>query len=181
MVSKESINKAEKRKIEKINKNKKMMRIGIISVIAIIVVGGIVFIGISMSNNENIDDKKIDDTSTISTESQILIPISDIGTTANFYSYESKGVEIKYFIVKGSDDAIHAAFDACDVCYNAKRGYRQDEDVMTCINCGLTFPINELGDTNTGGGCWPSYLAIMIDGDNIIIEKSDLEDKINMF
>jgi uncharacterized membrane protein len=176
-----NISRAEKRKIEKINKNKKIARIGILTVIAVIVVGGIVFIGISMGNNEVIDDKIIDDTSTISTEDQIMIPISEIGTTAKFYSYDNNGVEIKYFLVKGSDDAIHSAFDACDVCYDAKKGYRQDRDVMTCLNCGLTFPINELGESNTGGGCWPSYLPVKIDGDNIIIEKSDLKDKIHMF
>ena len=176
-----NISSVEKRKMEKISKNKKIMRIGILSIIAVIAVSGILFIGISMGNNEVKDDKIIDETSTTSTESQILIPISDIGTTAKFYSYNSNSVEIKYFLVKGSDDAIHAAFDACDVCYDAKRGYRQDGDVMTCLNCGLTFPINELGDTNTGGGCWPSYLPVNIYGDNIIIEKSDLEDKIHMF
>jgi uncharacterized membrane protein len=181
MKKNKNINRAEKRKIEKINKNKKIMRIGIISIILIIAVGTIVFVGMSLGNNEIKDNKIIDDSTDISTGSQILIPISDIGTTAKFYSYESKDVEIKYFIVKGNDDVIKAAFDACDLCYNAKKGYRQDVDVMTCLNCGLTFPINELGETNTGGGCWPSYLPIKIDGNNIIIEKSDLENKINMF
>jgi uncharacterized membrane protein len=174
-------NIAEKRKMEKIKQNEKMKRIGILSAIAIIAIIATVFIGMSIGNNNIEDDKEIDDTTTVSTGSQILIPISEIGTSAKFYSYESNGKDIKYFIVKGSDDVIHAAFDACDVCYNAKRGYNQDSDVMTCLNCGLTFPINELGESNTGGGCWPSFLPIKIDGDNIIIEQSDLENKINMF
>ena len=174
-------NIAEKRKMEKIKRNEKMKRIGILSAIAIIAIIAIVFIGMSIGNNNIDDDKEIDDTTTVSTGSQILIPISEIGTSAKFYSYESNGIDIKYFLVKGSDDVIHAAFDACDVCYNAKRGYRQDGNVMTCLNCGLTFPINELGESNTGGGCWPSYLPIKIEGDNIIIEQSDLENKINMF
>ena len=52
---------------------------------------------------------------------------------------------------------------------------------MRCINCGLTFPIEEIGKNNTEGGCWPSYLPIKIDGDNIVIEKSDLENKRYMF
>jgi len=181
MKNNKSVNRAEKRKMEKINKNKKLMRMAILSVIAVIAVGGIVFIGMSMGNNEVDDDKIIEDTSITSTEGQILIPVSDIGKTAKFYSYETNGIEIKYFLVKGNDDIIRAAFDACDVCYDAKKGYRQDLDVMTCLNCGLTFPINELGDTNTGGGCWPSYLPLNIDGDNIIIEISDLEDKTFMF
>ena len=173
--------RVEKRKLEKINQNKKIMRIAVYSVIVIIAMGAIVFIGMSMGDENTKEDKIIDDSTFITTGSQILIPTSEVETTAKFYSYDSNGVEINYFIVKGDDEVIHAAFDACDVCYDAKQGYRQDGDVMTCLNCGLTFPIEELGESNTGGGCWPSYLPIKIEGDDIIIENSDLENKRNMF
>ena len=173
--------RAEKRKLEKINQNKKIMRIAVYSVIAIIAIGAIVLIGMSMGDENTKEDKIIDDSTFVTTGSQILIPTSEVEATAKFYSYDSNGVEINYFIVKGDDEVIHAAFDACDVCYDAKQGYRQDGDVMTCLNCGLTFQIIELGESNTGGGCWPSYLPIKIEGDDIIIENSDLENKRHMF
>jgi uncharacterized membrane protein len=52
---------------------------------------------------------------------------------------------------------------------------------MVCINCGLKFSILGLGTENIGGGCWPSFLPIKIDGDSIIIEKKDLESKKYLF
>jgi len=52
---------------------------------------------------------------------------------------------------------------------------------MHCINCGKEFSINSIGTDNTAGGCWPSYLPIKIENENIIINKSDLEDKQYMF
>jgi uncharacterized membrane protein len=48
---------------------------------------------------------------------------------------------------------------------------------MQCKNCGLTFPINDIGEKNTGGGCWPSFIPININNNSILINKSDLEDK----
>ena len=174
-------NRVEKRKLEKMNQNKKIMRIAVLSVIAIIALSAIVIIGMSLGDENVKEDKIINDSTVVTTGGQILIPTSEIETTAKFYSYDSNGIEINYFIVKGDDEVIHAAFDACDVCYDAKQGYRQDGDVMTCLNCGLTFPIEELGESNTGGGCWPSHLSIKIEGDNIIIENSDLENKRHMF
>ena len=85
--------------IEKIKQNEKIKRIGILSAIAIIAIIATVFIGMSIGNNNIEDDKKIDDTTTVSTGSQIFIPISEIGTSTKFYSYESNGIDIKYFIV----------------------------------------------------------------------------------
>jgi uncharacterized membrane protein len=174
-------NRVEKRKMEKINKKRRMQKMIGISVIIIAVISAIAFIGISINTEDNNEKENTKNSNVITNGDEITIPISDIDTSVNFYSYNSGGVDISYFIVKGSDGKYHAAFDACDVCYGAKKGYSQDGDVMRCINCGLTFPINDLGDKNTGGGCWPSYLPIEIEDNNIIIEKSDLENKRYMF
>ena len=111
----------------------------------------------------------------------IRIPLSDIGTCARFFSYDSNEVDIKFFAVLGSDGDVHIAFDACDVCYVEKKGYTQVDDVMQCNNCGNEFPINVIGTENPGDGCWPSYLPMRIDGDDVIIKISDLEEKRDMF
>jgi len=174
-------NKIEKRKMEKINKKRRMQKMIGISIIVIAVISAIAFIGISINTEDNNEKEYTNASNVIPIAGEITIPISEIDTSVNFYSYDSEGVDISYFIVKGTDGKYHAAFDACDVCYDAKKGYSQDGDVMRCINCGLTFPINDLGEKNTGGGCWPSYLPIKIEGNNIIIEKSDLDNKRYMF
>ena len=60
-------------------------------------------------------------------ESTISIPLDDIGTEAKFFEYESDGKTVRFFAVKGSDGDIKTAFDACDVCFNSRKGYSQEE------------------------------------------------------
>lgn len=114
-------------------------------------------------------------------EIEVRIPISDLSTTANFYTYDSDGVSIRYFAIKEKSGDVHVAFDACDVCYEAKKGYRQNGDVMHCINCGKEFPIISIGTDNVAGGCWPSYLPMVIENGNVTIKISDLKAKSYMF
>ena len=90
-------------------------------------------------------------------------------------------VSIRYFAVKDAQGNVHVAFDACDVCYEAKKGYKQDGDVMQCLNCGKTFSITSIGTENTAGGCWPSFLPMNVDGNDVVIKITDLEAKSYMF
>jgi hypothetical protein len=113
--------------------------------------------------------------------SAIQIPTSEITTNAKWYPYDSDGVEIRFFAVTSNDGEVHIAFDACDVCYEEKKGYRQEGIQMTCNNCDQTFLIKAIGSENLKGGCWPSYLAMTEDDDYIIIKISDLEEKKYMF
>jgi hypothetical protein len=111
----------------------------------------------------------------------LQIPTSEITTEAKWYPYDSDGVEIRFFCVRSNDGEIHVAFDACDVCYQEKKGYKQDGIQMECNNCGQTFLIKAIGSENLKGGCWPSYLPMTENDDNIIIKISDLEEKKYMF
>ena len=83
--------------------------------------------------------------------------------------------------MKDKFGTVHVAFDACDVCYEAKKGYKQNGDVMQCLNCGKTFSITSIGIDNTVGGCWPSYLPMKIENDTVIIKISYLKAKSYMF
>ncbi|MCP4543057.1 MAG: DUF2318 domain-containing protein [Chloroflexi bacterium] len=90
---------------------------------------------------------------------------------AHFYTYQAKDVSIQYFVLKSSDGVVRAAFDACDVCYRERKGYRQDGDEMVCNNCGMRFPsvlINEVK-----GGCNPAPLDRAIVGDELVIRMED--------
>lgn len=109
------------------------------------------------------------------------IPVSEVSTSAKWYTYDSNGVKVRFFLVKGGDGKIHLAADACDVCYSNKRGYRQTGAVMTCNNCGQTFAINSIGTENRSGGCWPSYVPMRIEGEYVVTKTSDLNQKRFMF
>ena len=182
MSKKKNKNKrSEIRKMEQLRRKKRTRKMlgGFVVIIAAICIAVVIYI--SMSGNTTIHEPQPVETDVTETNDEIFITASDIETDASFFSYDSDGIEIRYFIVLGENGELRAAFDACDVCYDAKKGYVQQDNVMKCINCGLTFPIIELGVTNSGGGCWPSYLPIRIDDENIIIEKSDLDKKRYMF
>ena len=94
------------------------------------------------------------------------------GGQAQFFEYQDGGITIKYFIVKGSDGMIRAAFDACDVCWREGKGYRQEGGDMICNNCGRHFKISMIGQVQ--GGCNPSPLNNRIENNNVIIALKDI-------
>lgn len=105
--------------------------------------------------------------------SQIAFPVGlfDDGIARHF-RYTSDNITIKYFVMRSSDGIIRAAFDACDVCWRAGRGYYQDGDVMVCRNCGRRFAsvlVNEVK-----GGCNPAPLDRRIEAEQVVIEKADI-------
>jgi uncharacterized membrane protein len=102
---------------------------------------------------------------------QIAASILD-DNKAHFYAYDNKGQKIPYFVLKSSDGVVRAAFDACEVCYQAKKGYHQDGDEMVCNNCGRRFPSKDINVIT--GGCNPIPLKIKTGGGTVIINPSDI-------
>ena len=151
---------------------------------SIITIGAILFLAgcTGTTQNKNNSNTNTDYNSPPQqTETEVRIPIAGISTTATFYSYDSNGVSVRYFAVKDKQGTVHVAFDACDVCYEAKKGYKQNGDLVQCLNCGKTFSITSIGTENTAGGCWPSFLPMNSDGNDVVIKIADLESKSYMF
>ncbi len=100
------------------------------------------------------------------------LSLDNIGEDAQFFEYEG----IEFFVVRAKSGSVKTAFNACDVCYKSKKGYRQKGDDMICNNCGNHYRISGLGTANLrGGGCWPGYLPNGVEGNELVIKKSDLE------
>jgi uncharacterized membrane protein len=157
---------------------KKIVFIGVVAIVTMVYLGGCT--GTTQNkNNSNTDTNSNSELQ--QNETEVRIPISDISTTAKFYSYDFSGITVRYFAVKDKQGTVHVAFDACDVCYEAKKGYKQDGDIMQCLNCGKTFSITSIGTENTAGGCWPSFLSMNIDGNDVVIKIANLEAKSYMF
>lgn len=172
---------AEKRKmvLEQRRKKSKIIMTALFVIIVLISVG--IVLSLSMNENELITDNDDVEESTVYSQTEIAIPLSELSGTVKYYTFDSDGVTIRYFAVIGLDGDVHVALDACDVCYDAKKGYRQNDEVMHCINCGKEFPINSIGTENNAGGCWPSYIPFIVNEDEVIIEISELESKRYMF
>ena len=107
-------------------------------------------------------------------QGQVEIPVSQVSDgNAHFYTYESGGTKVNYFLIQSPDGKIRAAFDACDVCYPYKKGYHQAGNAMQCNNCGRIFNANQSDVLR--GGCNPGPLTHKVQGGNVVISPTDLE------
>jgi uncharacterized membrane protein len=91
---------------------------------------------------------------------------------ARHFSYQHGPLQIRYFVIKSSDGIVRAAFDACDVCWPAGKGYYQDGDAMVCRNCGRRFAsvlVNEVQ-----GGCNPAPLVRTVENGKLVIRTGDI-------
>ncbi len=98
---------------------------------------------------------------------------------ARYYTYMSNGRPIELFVLQSSDGVVRTAFNACDVCFEAKKGYTQAGDVMVCNNCGSRFQADQINVVR--GGCNPSPLNATVDGEEIVIQAADIESGLRYF
>jgi uncharacterized membrane protein len=98
-------------------------------------------------------------------------PVSD--GKAHYFSYRSGDAYVNFFVLKSHDGVLRAAFDACDVCYHAKKGYRQEGDSMVCNNCGMKFRSDMINEVQ--GGCNPAPIQRSVADGKIVIAAADLE------
>lgn len=134
----------------------------------VIILAAIIFVLPAIGNTEN-SVSVGEDTNIVS------IPLDDVSDgRAHYYSFDSTtGREIKYFVLQSSDGEYRAAFDACDVCYRSKKGYRQEGDYMVCNNCGQKFQSNRINLEK--GGCNPAPLNREVKDNMLLIKADDIE------
>lgn len=121
-------------------------------------------IKIKLTNNQVLIDKQLFDDS-----------------TANFYNTEINGKTVYYFVVKDSNGIYRAAANACQVCHDARLGFRQVGNNMVCNTCGNAYPIEKIATEK--GGCNPVPINpnLEVKGDKIIINEQDLRLILNYF
>jgi uncharacterized membrane protein len=111
---------------------------------------------------------------------QVLIPINTVNDgEAHYFTLKSQGREINFFVLKSRDGVIRAAFDACDVCFPQKKGYRQQGDFMICNNCGQQFHSTKINVIK--GGCNPAPLHRTENGGQLVITLADINSGIRYF
>jgi uncharacterized membrane protein len=104
---------------------------------------------------------------------QVTVAAADLADgQARFYRYAGRGGGVEFFLVKSADGVIRAAFDTCDVCYKARKGYRQEGNFMVCNNCNQQFRTDLVNEIK--GGCNPAPLARRMENGQVVIATSDL-------
>jgi hypothetical protein len=104
----------------------------------------------------------------------VSLPVADFtDSAAHFYTLQVGGKTIPFLVMKSADGVIRAAFDACEVCYQARKGYHQEGDELVCNNCGTHFPSTKINEVS--GGCNPAPLTREVQGDQVIIKVGDIQ------
>lgn len=116
-----------------------------------------------------------------SSAGDVVIPIADLASgKAKFFDYKSSDNRpVRFFVVRSADGQYRAALDACDVCFQAKKGYRQEGDNMICEKCGLPFEISRIGEV--AGGCNPIGIPRTVEGNSLVIKAGELESRKSYF
>ncbi|UOD35694.1 DUF2318 domain-containing protein [Deferribacteraceae bacterium V6Fe1] len=104
----------------------------------------------------------------------VKIPVSKVSDgIIHYYEFENNGRPVKFFVLQDNNGTIRAAFDACDVCYPEKKGYRQEGDFVVCNNCGQKFHESKINEVR--GGCNPAPLDRKINGQYLEIQVADIK------
>jgi len=90
----------------------------------------------------------------------------------HYFQHKTGEIMIRYFVLKSADGVLRAAFDACDVCWPAGKGYAQDGEFMVCRNCGQRFHSTRINEVK--GGCNPAPLERRVENGMLIIRVSDI-------
>ena len=109
----------------------------------------------------------------------VIIPLSEISDQVRWFDYPVGGVVIRFFAVLDGGGKIHAGLDACEVCYQAKKGFHQENDMIQCNSCGKLAPIAGVG--HNSGECWPGPLPARIEGEEVLVSVQALQDGVYMF
>lgn len=99
----------------------------------------------------------------------------------HYHTKLSNGKIIYFFVVKDKVGVYRAAANACQACFDARMGFRQEGDFMVCNTCGNKYPLEKIATEK--GGCNPGPINpnLEVQGGQITIRQSDLEKVADLF
>jgi uncharacterized membrane protein len=90
-----------------------------------------------------------------------------------FFQFLNAGnQEVHFFVGRDAGGRVQVAFDANELCFKFKRGYRHEGEWMVCNKCDKSFRI--AGVNAGGGGCNPIPLRHRVEGDQLVIAENDV-------
>ena len=90
-----------------------------------------------------------------------------------FYRFLNRSnQEVKFFVGRDSEGTVQVAFDANEICFKTKRGYRHEGDWVVCNKCDKSFRLAEVNAG--GGGCKPVPIAHRLEGDRLVLAEANV-------
>lgn len=111
-------------------------------------------------------------------DGEVRLPLADFAD-GNLHRFVARvgGHDVRFFGIEVHEGGeVVTAFDACLIC--GDRGYIQDGSMVTCLHCHSAIHPPSIGLT---GGCNPIPLESRVEGDEIVIALTDLEEEAARF
>jgi uncharacterized membrane protein len=140
-------------------------------VLAVLVAGGLGFY-LFQTGFESTAEAPAIKPDVTATEVSFPLQVFNDGQAQYFQYPADNGITVRFFILRSSDGVVRAAFDACDVCWRAGKGYSQEGDFMVCRNCGRQFASIKVNEVK--GGCNPAPLERAVVGNKLVIKVADI-------
>lgn len=162
---------------------KALSRIGAVSLLTI----SLLFAGCgSDAAEKGSEDAKGNTSAAVQSISQgedLVIPISELSTTASFYPVEVDGTPMEVIAVLDHAGNIRTAFNTCQICFSSGRGYYvQSGDKLVCQNCGNRFTIDQVEIESGGCNPWPIFAENKtVTDDSVIISYDFLKESRQIF
>lgn len=89
--------------------------------------------------------------------------------------------KVDFIVLKDGAGIFRTAANACQVCYQEKKGYHQEGTTVVCNNCGNVYPFEKIATEK--GGCNPIPINpnLPVTGGTISISKAELEQMAGYF
>jgi uncharacterized membrane protein len=115
-------------------------------------------------------------------QAAVALDLSSLGVQARWFEYRINGTVVRLFAVLDANGTVHASLDICPKCYKKHAGFRQEGEAMIENCCNMAYPIwNITAESCTGTGCHPAFLPSHIEGNLVVLAKSDLASGSYMF
>lgn len=170
--------------IKRAQKNIKFCPIWILS--TIIMLFALLLAGCSSDNSSNTQRDVSNNTNNspeIEENGNLVIPISEISSTVQFYPVTIDGTKMEVLAVEAPDGSIRTAFNTCQICYGSGKGYyEQSGDALVCQNCGNQFKMSQVEIES--GGCNPWLIFEKdktVTDESITISYDFLKESIEIF
>lgn len=105
---------------------------------------------------------------------EVTIDVGDLQKEeVRFFRFLNAGnQEVRFFVARDRAGTVHSAFDANEICYKMKRGYRHEDGWMVCNKCDKAFRVTSVNEG--GGGCSPVPVPHHLDSERLVLHEEDL-------
>jgi len=95
------------------------------------------------------------------------------------YRYQEGGNTVVFLLLRDNQGVLRAAMDACEVCWHAEKGYGMKKGFLACINCGMEFALNRIGQLR--GGCNPYPFSFTHENEQFSVATQELMTGVRFF